>query len=254
MVVHVYWKEDAVRVYFDTSGQTIAKHGYRKLPYKAPLNESLASAILMASEWDRASTFINPMCGSGTLAIEAALLTLNRAPGIHREHFGFMFLKGFDRDSWEGYKRLATLKERKDTSAKIIASDHNKDALHAARENAKTAGVEELIDFVHCDYKETPIPEGMGVVVMNPEYGERMGEEEELAIAYAEMGDFLKQRCKGYTGFIFTGNLDLAKKVGLRTTVKTPFSMLELNADYCVMTFTMGVKKERNEHLEGFSS
>lgn len=223
VVVHVYWKEDAVRVYFDTSGQTIAKHGYRKLPYKAPLNESLASAILMASQWDRESTFVNPMCGSGTLAIEAALFTLNRAPAIHREFFGFMFLKGFDRDSWEGYKRLATLKEHNDRTVKIIASDHNKDALHAARENAKTAGVEELIDFVHCDYKETPIPEETGMVVMNPEYGERMGEEEELAIAYAEMGDFLKQKCKGYTGFIFTGNLALAKKVGLRTTSKTPF-------------------------------
>ena len=127
-VVHIYWKEDKVRIYFDTSGNTISKHGYRKIPFKAPMNESLAASSLIASGWDKKSPFVNPMCGSGTMAIEAALMAINKASGLMRDNFGFMHLKGYDESSWEGYQRLAKL-QSKESNVKIIASDLSKKAL-----------------------------------------------------------------------------------------------------------------------------
>lgn len=222
-VIHLYWKEDQVRLYFDTSGNTISKHGYRRIPFKAPMIESLAASTIVASGWDKQSHFVNPMCGSGTLAIEAALMAINMAPGLIRDNFGFMHIKGYDESAWQGYRRLARLQVKKSPEFKIIASDLNKNAIWSAKENAKTAGVDHLIDFELCDFRETPIPEAPGVVMMNPEYGERLGADKDLEEIYSAIGDFFKQRCKGYTGFVFTGNLDLAKTIGLRASARVPF-------------------------------
>ena len=244
-VVHIYWKEDKVRVYFDTSGNTISKHGYRKIPFKAPMNESLAASTLIASGWDKSGPFVNPMCGSGTMAIEAALMAINKAPGLMRDNFGFMHLKGYDADSWAGYERLAKL-QMKESRVRIIASDLSKKALFAAQSNAKTAGVEDLIEFVQCDFKETPIPEEEGVVFLNPEYGERLGEEKELEIVYQEIGDFFKQKCLGYTGFVFTGNLNLAKRIGLRTSARIPFFNARIECRLLKYDLYSGTKKHKN--------
>lgn len=222
-VIYLYWKNEEAVVYLDSSGETIAKHGYRKIPFKAPLQESLACAIIAATVWDGRSHFINPMCGSGTLAIEAAMIAVNKAPGLLRSNFGFMHIKGFDAEAWESLRREARLNTRKDTGVKIIATDLDQKALDAAMKNAMTAGVNHLIEFKRCDFRETPVPEGPGVVVLNPEYGERLGEEKELEIIYKEIGDFFKNKCKGYTGYVFTGNFSLAKKVGLKAKRRIEF-------------------------------
>ncbi len=244
-VVHIYWKEDKVRVYFDTSGNTISKHGYRKIPFKAPMNESLAASTLIASGWDKTSPFVNPMCGSGTMAIEAALMAINKAPGLMRENFGFMHIKGYDADSWEGYQRLAKL-QIKESNVKIIASDLSKKALFAAQSNARTAGVEDLIEFVQCDFRETPVPQEPGSVFLNPEYGERLGEEKELESVYQAIGDFFKHKCLGYTGFVFTGNLNLAKRIGLRTSARIPFFNARIECRLLKYDLYSGTKKHRN--------
>ena len=243
-VIHVYWVEDKVRLYFDTSGNTISKHGYRKIPFKAPMSESLASSVIMASGWDMASSFVNPMCGSGTLAIEAALMATKSAPGLLRNNYGFMHLKGYDEGSWKGYKRLAGLQQRDELDFKIIATDMSGDALRAAKENARTAGVDHLIEFEKCDFRETPIPKENGVVMMNPEYGERLGSEKDLELLYSQIGDFLKQRCQGYNGYIFTGNLDLAKKIGLKASKRVEFFNARIESRLFEYQLYQGTKRE----------
>ena len=184
------------------------------------------------------------MCGSGTLAIEAALMAANIAPGQFREKFGFHYLKGVDTAAFDKMKEEAKAKEVKPTG-KIIASDHSRLALQAARQNAVVAGVEEYIEFDKCDFRDTAIPEGEGVVFLNPEYGERLGEEKELVLLYGAIGDFFKQSCKGKTGYIFTGNLQLAKKIGLRTKRRIPFLNAKIECRLLEYELYAGTKKEK---------
>jgi putative N6-adenine-specific DNA methylase len=223
VVVNLYWKHDQCAVYFDTSGESLSRRGYRKIPMAAPMQETLAAAVILATGWSGSGHFINPMCGSGTLAIEAALSGLNRAPGILRNNFGFMHLKRFDKLLWNSLRAKSKKEAKKNLHSRIIATDIRKEAIKAARNNAATAGVEHLIEFTVCDYAETAVPEGSGIVILNPEYGERMGKIRELEHIYKGIGDFFKQKCGGYTGYIFTGNLDLSKKVGLRTKRRVQF-------------------------------
>jgi len=223
-VVHLYWKDSEATVFIDTSGETLAKHGYRKIPGKAPMLEALASGVIYATQWDRKSPFINPMCGSGTLAIEAALIATNRAPGLYRMNYGFMHILGYDEELFFTERRLLKDQVIKNIDFRIVATDLSEDAVDVSRKNAKTAGVDTLIDFEVCDFQETQVPEGgKGAVVFNPEYGERLGVHSKLELTYKRMGDFMKQNCKGYSGYIFTGNPDLAKKIGLKAAKKVEF-------------------------------
>jgi 23S rRNA G2445 N2-methylase RlmL len=217
IVVHLYWKGDKCEVFFDTSGEPLSKRAYRMIPLKAPMQETLAAAVILATGWTGNGNFINPMCGSGTLAIEAVLIALGRAPGLLRSNFGFMHLKGYNESPWKALRRKIRAAASDRLNGRIIATDISQQAVEAAKKNAATAGVERLIEFGVCDFSETPVPAGGGVVILNPEYGERMGEIEELKKTYEGIGDFFKKKCQGYTGYVFTGNLDLAKKVGLRT-------------------------------------
>lgn len=221
--VNLYWKDKDCSIYLDTSGEPLSKRNYRKIPMNAPMQETLAAAVIRATAWNRSSHFINPMCGSGTLAIEAALAGLNRASGILRDNFGFMHLKGFNESLWKYLCTQAKKEAKKALDCRIIATDISRDAVEAARNNAATAGVEHLIEFAVCDYSGTSIPDGSGIVILNPGYGERMGKGKELESVYRGIGDFFKQKCRGYTGYIFTGNLDLAKKVGLKAKRRLPF-------------------------------
>lgn len=222
-VVHLFWKDDQATIYIDTSGETLAKHGYRKLPGKAPMLEALASGVIFASEWDKKSAFVNPMCGSGTMAIEAALMATNRKPGLFRMNYAFMHLLGYDEQIFFAARRKLKEQVLKQPDLKIIASDIDPDAVRTAQANAKTAGVDQLITFEVCDFSQTTIPEAPGVIIFNPEYGERLGIHSKLELTYKRVGDFMKQECKGYRGFVFTGNPDLAKKIGLQTYRRTEF-------------------------------
>ena len=222
-VIHLYWKDKRCQVYLDTSGEPLSRRGYRRIPLRAPMQETLAAAVILATGWKGNGNFINPMCGSGTLAIEAAMIALNKVPGLLRNNYGFMHLKGFDESSWKALRKKTTAIAKKSLNGTIIATDISREAVEAAKKNATTAGVTQLMEFGVCDYSETPVPEGSGVVVLNPEYGERLGKIEELKETYEGIGDFFKKRCQGYRGYLFTGNLDLAKKVGLKTKRKIPF-------------------------------
>jgi putative N6-adenine-specific DNA methylase len=216
-VIHVYWKNDQAQVYLDTSGERLARRGYRKIPLEAPLQETLAAAIIIATDWKPDEPLINPMCGSGTVAIEAAFIALGRAPGLLRNNFGFMYIKGFPETLWQEIRKKARDKAVKKLPGKIIATDISKTAILAARQNAQTAGVDHLIEFAACPFEQSAIPEPSGVIILNPPYGERMGDIKKLETTYQGIGDFFKKTGGGYRGYIFTGNLDLAKRVGLRT-------------------------------------
>ncbi|RIK65503.1 MAG: RNA methyltransferase [Planctomycetota bacterium] len=223
IVINVYWKNDQCSVSLNTSGAKLSDRGYRKIPLKAPMVETLAAGVVMATGYDGSVPFVNPMCGSGTLAIEAALSATGRAPGLLRSNYGLMHVKGFDAEAWRRMRVDEGKSRRKNAPAKIIASDIDPKAVAAATQNAKTAGVDHLIEFVVCDFGETPVPSGPGIVVLNPEYGLRLGVSEALERTYKRIGDFFKQKCPGYTGYIFTGSKELAKRVGLRTSRKIPF-------------------------------
>jgi 23S rRNA G2445 N2-methylase RlmL len=222
-VVHLYWKDDHCSVYLDTSGEPLSRRGYRKIPLTAPMQETLAAAVVLATGWDGSNNFINPMCGSGTLAIEAALIGLNRPPGLLRSNFGFMHIKGFNESHWNDLRNNARKGAEKRIMGKIIASDISADAVEAAKKNAVTAGVEHLIDFSVCNFTDTPVPGDGGVIVLNPEYGERMGELQQLEGVYKGIGDFFKQKCRGYRGYVFTASPTLAKKVSLKPKGSTQF-------------------------------
>jgi len=223
-VVHLYWKGADANIFLDTSGETLSKHSYRKIPGKAPMLEALAASVIMATKWDKKSPFINPMCGSGTLAIEAALIATNRRPGLFRMNYGFMHIIGYEEEVFFAERRILKDQVIKEVDLKIVATDLSEDAVEISQKNAKTAGVDQLIQFSVCDFADTPVPENTnGVVVFNPEYGERLGTHNKLEITYKRMGDFMKSQCKGYYGYIFTGNPDLAKKIGLKADKKIEF-------------------------------
>jgi 23S rRNA G2445 N2-methylase RlmL len=228
-VVHLYWNDRDAEIFFDTSGQTLAKHGYRKIPGQAPMLEALAAATIFATKWDKKSAFVNPMCGSGTLAIEAALIATNRRPGLFRKNYSFMHVIGYDATIYESELQKLHNQILDLPDLKIIATDISQDAIDVSKVNAGIAGVENLIDFEVCDFELTKIPERPGVLYLNPEYGERLGDAKELEETYARIGDFMKKKCQGYTGYIFTGNPDLAKKIGLKTSKRLEFYTAQLD-------------------------
>lgn len=216
-VVFLFWKNEEAMVYLDTSGESISRRGYRVQNHTAPMQETLAATIVQASKWEPGQHFVNPMCGSGTIAIEAALKALNKPAGLLRPNYGIKHILGFDVGEWNSLRTDLKYQGEKDFEGRILATDHDRRAIQAAQKNAKTAGVDHLIEFKVCDFRETEIPYGDGVVVMNPPYGERIGHDQQLESLYTAIGDFFKQDCSGKWGYVFTGNFDLAKKVGLRS-------------------------------------
>ncbi|MBT1698175.1 class I SAM-dependent RNA methyltransferase [Fulvivirgaceae bacterium PWU4] len=245
VVIHLYWRDNKAELFLDTSGETLAKHGYRKIPGKAPMLEALAAATIMATRWDRRSAFVNPMCGSSTLAIEALLLATNRRPGLYRSNYSFMHVKGFDEAFYANEYRRMEDQVKEVPGLQVIATDISEDAIHVSRVNAGIAGVEKMISFRVCDFELTDVPEGGGVVYFNPEYGERLGEVTALEATYARVGDFLKKKCKGYTGYIFTGNLDLAKKIGLRASRRIEFYTAKLDCRLLEYELYEGSKRSK---------
>jgi putative N6-adenine-specific DNA methylase len=223
-VIHLFWKNESAEVFIDTSGDSLARHGYRKIPGRAPMLEALASATIYATRWNRQSPFVNPMCGSGTVAIEAALIATNQRPGLFRLNYAFMHLIGYDENVYLNEMELLNKQIIDVPGLQIIATDYSDVAITNARKNATAAGVADLIKFTVCDFEATEVPEGgRGVMFMNPEYGDRLGNETELEETYGRIGDFMKKKCGGYWGYIFTGNLDLAKKIGLKAKRRVEF-------------------------------
>ena len=242
--VFVYWEKDEAIIYLDTSGEPLSKRGYRRIPGSAPMQETLAAACIMATGWNRNSPFLSPMCGSGTPAIEAALMAMNRAPGALKGHFAFQSLKGYTNiipgesaptvaprqragatpeQIWKEMVLEAKAKEKTENLPRIIATDISPEAVENAHSNAIAAGVAPYIEFKACDFAETPVPQAPGTIFFNPEYGIRLGDPKELAPVYERIGTFLNEKCRGWTGALITGNPDLARLVNLYYKTRVPF-------------------------------
>ncbi|MEN6406584.1 MAG: hypothetical protein ABFC77_08945 [Thermoguttaceae bacterium] len=248
IVINLYWKDDRAWLYLNTSGNKLADRGYRRIPHKAPMQETLAAAVIMATGYTGEASLVTPMCGSGTLAIEGALLAQNRAPGLLRANYGFMHLKGFNNEAWKTVRRETIHAGKKKRPPRIIATDIDPQAVEAAKKNAATAGVEHLIEFGVCDFAETPLPPAPFLVVMNPEYGKRMGEMSQLEKVYERIGGFFKQKCQGLTGYVFTGNFDLAKKIHLAPSRKIPFFNADIDCRLLKYEMYAGTRR-KDRHL-----
>lgn len=266
--VFVYWERDEVIIYLDTSGEPLSKRGYRKIPGSAPMQETLAAACIMALGWKGDTPFLSPMCGSGTPAIEAVMMAMNRAPGALKGHFAFQSIKGYTRlisgesapnvaprqrlgatpeQIWKEMILEAKAKEKTENLPQVIATDISPEAIENAHTNAIAAGVAPYIQFKACDFGETPVPEKKGCVFFNPEYGIRLGDPKELAPIYERIGTFMNEKCRGYTGGLITGNPELSHLVNLYYRRRIPF----FNGPIDCRLFVYEGCELKGEHLNG---
>ncbi|MEO8306344.1 MAG: THUMP domain-containing protein [Betaproteobacteria bacterium] len=217
-----YLTEREATLYLDTSGEALFKRGWRRDADVAPLRENLAAGILALSGWAPGTPLLDPMCGAGTIAIEAALTAADRAPGLHRT-FGFQKLSWFDGPTWQRIRQRARDRARPAPSTRtIFASDIDARVLAQCRGNAAAANVEEWIDMGEADVLARPAPAAAGLMLANPPYGVRLDDEAALAAFYPKLGDALKQRYAGWTACFLTGDPRLPKLIGLKPSKRTP--------------------------------
>ena len=208
-------------LYRNMAGDSLHKRGWRPIQVKSPLNESLAAGLLMLSGWDRASALADPMCGSGTLLIEAAHLATDRAPGLMRV-FAFELWPDYDEALWSELRREAEARVQRTLPFSIKGNDHHRGAISLARLAADAAGVDHLVHFSTGDAREFRPGAATTHVVTNPPYGQRLGTEEETRESWTSLGNFLHDQCRGATAHVLCGNPTLARLLGLRASKKTP--------------------------------
>lgn len=240
--LHIF--KDVCTISLDSSGESLHKRGYRDKTNLAPINEVLAAGLVMLSGWDKRTNFIDPMCGSGTIVIEAALYANNIPAGYFREDFGFMrwhkFMP-FDEELWDTIFDAAINKITNHEQV-IIGGELSPNVAKKAKENVKFAKVDDIVTIRNCDMKDFEVPPGRGVVIINPPYGERMVKDniEEL---YKMMGDTFKQKFAGYNCWILSSNMDAFKHVGLRPTRKIALFNGQLECRFMKFEIYEGTKK-----------
>jgi len=229
MVVHMHWVDNKARIYLNMTGRKLSDRGYRKMPFMAPMRETIAAAVLMEMKYDGSKPLVVPMCGSGTIAIEAALIAKQRAPGLLRSNYACNHWLTSDKETWSQQRADAKKLMTKADPAPIIATDIEEEAIDATKKNAVTAGVDHLIDFHVCDFAETPMPETAGDVILHGEYGMRLGEDDDLVSTYKRIGDYLKTDCAGWDGYVFTSGKPLIAAIRLKVSKRTPFINAEID-------------------------
>ena len=222
VLVNVHIRADRCTISLDSSGRSLHRRGYRPAVGAAPLKESLAAALVQLSEWPGNVPLLDPLCGSGTLPLEAALWALNIAPGLFQDEFGFQTWMDFDRALWEQLKQEAAAARKEELGTLVWGCDRDPEVLHQARVNARRCGIAEQLRFFQQDLETLEAPADSGFILCNPPYGERLGNREALGDFYRLLGDVLKQRFKGWTAFILSGNKDLAKHIGLKSAKRIP--------------------------------
>lgn len=221
MRIHAFIEGTKITLYLDTSGDALFKRGVRLHTNIAPIRENLAAGILKLAGWRPGIPLLDPMCGSGTFLIEAAQMALNIQPGIAR-HFAFEKLKNFDAALWSKMREAALAAQAPVTELPIYGSDLYGDELRAAHRNLEEAGIRPAVDLKQCNVLEASPPAPEGILVANLPYGERMGEMEELAALYPQLGNTLKQRFGGWNAYLFTADLRLPKLIRLSASRRTP--------------------------------
>lgn len=215
--INVHLHKNVCTVSLDSSGDSLDRRGYRIERNEAPLRETLAAAVVALTGWDGSVPLADPMCGSGTIPAEAALLAARMPPGLQRS-FGFQRWLDFDSRLWGRLVKEAEDGIRKVPVGLITGYDQDSRALLLAARNIVKAGLEGQVHFFHAALQEFQPVGDKGVVIINPPYGMRMGEEDDLRELYCQIGDVMKKRCQGWTGYVLTGNLELAKYIGLKAS------------------------------------
>ncbi len=239
--VHIF--DDICTLSLDSSGDSLHKRGYRLEKSEAPLNEILAAGLVQLSEWDATIPFVDPMCGSGTIAIEAALLACNIAPGLGRSYFGFMTWPDFDKKLWQKIVDEARAKIV-EPKAPIIASDMSKGVVRIAHANIKRAKLSRHIELSQSRFEDLLPPAGPGIIIINPPYGERM-QQHDLVDLYGKIGDQLKQGCHGYEAWILSSNKEGLKHIGLRPSRKLTLFNGPLECKYHRFSIYQGSVKSK---------
>jgi putative N6-adenine-specific DNA methylase len=242
--IHLHIFQDNCTVAFDSSGESLHKRGYRDKTNLAPLNEVLAAGMILLSGWDKRSTFIDPMCGSGTLLIEAAMIANNIPPGYYREEYGFEKWKKFMAFDEELFNTIfdSAIDKITNHEQKIIGCDISRNVAKKAKENVKLAKVDDIVTVQTCAMQDMEIPAGRGVVVMNPPYGERMVKDniEEL---YKSIGDTFKKNFSGYDCWVISSNMEAFKHVGLRPSRKIALFNGQLECRFMKYEMYQGTKR-----------
>ena len=222
VLINAHIHQDRCILSLDSSGTSLHRRGYRPAVGVAPLKETLAAALLDMAEWEASLPFLDPLCGSGTLPLEASLKALNIAPGLFRMQFAFERWPDFDEALWEQLLKEAENSELSELKVPIVGSDRDSDILNQARINAQQCGLADKVKFTQTELSQVEAPADSGVIICNPPYGERLGDAKELGDFYKLLGDVFKQRFKGWTAFVLTGNKELAKRVGLKASRRIP--------------------------------
>ncbi|MFH1118963.1 MAG: THUMP domain-containing protein [Bacteroidota bacterium] len=239
--IHMY--KDEVDVSFDSSGSSLHKRGYHVSNAEAPLSEVLAAGMIMLTGWDGQSNFIDPMCGSGTLLIEAAMIAMNIPAGQFRQEYGFMRWKNFERELWEEVQNEA-LEAQRDFDYQIVGSDISEHNLRSAMANLKQARLDKDITIKASPFQEITPPAGGGLMVTNPPYGERIRVEDIIEL-YQELGDTLKQNFKGYKAWVISSDFRALKMIGLKPMKKYTLFNGQLECRYAGFDLYEGSKRAR---------
>ncbi len=218
--IHLLIQKNTCLVSLDSSNTSLHKRGYRTQTNLAPINEVLAAGMILLSDWDKKSNFIDPMCGSATLLIEAALIASNTPPGFFRPDFGFQKWRNFDADIWEEVCDEAEENMILEDLPLIVGGEINENTVQIALSNIREANLHKQITVQHIDFKEFQAPKGTGILMMNPPYGERLDKAEDINLFYKSIGDTLKQNWAGYTAWLISSNLPAIKHLGLNAKPK----------------------------------
>jgi len=219
--IQAFLDKAAVTLYLDTSGEPLNKRGYRRDAGEAPLKENLAAGIVRLTGWNSGEPLLDPMCGSGTLVVEAAMMALAIPPG-HARGFGFERLAGFDLKRWNEVRDAALARRKPKQRLPIFARDRYGEELKKARLNLEAAGLADCVELKQADVLDTGAPARAGVLLANPPYGTRIGEEATLAEFYPKLGDTLKKYYSSWRCYLFSGDARLPKLIRLTATRRTP--------------------------------
>ncbi|MBK6754145.1 MAG: class I SAM-dependent RNA methyltransferase [Flavobacteriales bacterium] len=238
---------DRCTVSLDSSGNTLHERGYRDQTNLAPINEVLAAGMVLLSGWDRRSPFVDPMCGSGTILIEAAMIALRIPPNHDRAQFGFERWKDFDADLWKQTYNEALAKVLT-TGPPIIGGEISPNVARKAIANIHNAGLEDHISISTSAFADLEVPDGAGVLIINPPYGERMDKEADIHAFYKMIGDTLKKKWAGWTAWIITSNMEAAKHVKL--TPKPKIKLYNGALDCRFLRYELYAGSRRREDME----
>jgi len=219
--IHGHLTDRDFTLYLDTTGDPLFKRGRRIAQGEAPLRENLAAGILRLTGWLPGIPLLDPMCGSGTFLLEAAQMALDVAPGLGR-HFAFEKLKNFAERLWHELLQQSAARQKPRVSLPIYGSDLSNEAIKSARTNLAAAGLEKVVSLRQANVLEISAPAKEGVIVTNPPYGVRLGDQQELAEFYPKLGDVLKKKFSGWRTYIFSADMRLPKLIRLAASKRTP--------------------------------